>query len=182
MSLRRTLFSFQGRMRRRTWWGLSVAIAVAAGVMMTATTVAMAIVSGLAAAFSESAGAQDESLPGKWIILPWIALFAWPSLAIAVKRGHDIGIRAVWVLIPSLLSYYILAAPISGLAGYASLRYHAGEGGWAIVFLLLFLSLVAPLVVVGMLGFHGGTRGPNRFGPSPKGLHQDADRTALVFD
>lgn len=169
-------------MRRRTWWGLSAAIGVTATFAMMATAVAMAVVYGVAAGLSDSAGGQTPSLPGKWIILPWIALFAWPSLAIAVKRGHDVGIRAVWVLIPSLLSYYILVAPISGLAGYASLRYDAGDGGWAIVFLLLLLSLFAPLVVVGMLGFHGGTQGANRFGSSPKDSHRGAERVALVFD
>lgn len=180
MSLRRTLFGFQGRMRRRTWWGLSIAIAVAAGVTVVVCAVATGVV--LGSSRPHSAAAPGGSDIVDWIALLPIVLFAWPSLAIAVKRGHDIGIRAVWVLIPSLLSYYIPAAPLSGLSDYANGRYDAGELGWAVVGLLLLLSVFAPVVVVCMLGFHGGTRGPNRFGPSPKGLHQDADRTALVFD
>jgi uncharacterized membrane protein YhaH (DUF805 family) len=73
----------------------------------------------------------------------------WPSLAISVKRCHDRNKSGWWVLL-----WLVLAnLPVISILGLA----------WWFV----------------ELGFLDGTQGPNRFGPSPKGL--GGERIAEAF-
>jgi uncharacterized membrane protein YhaH (DUF805 family) len=77
------LFSFQGRIARRTYWGASIGVAV--------TFYAVAI--GLVLIFGE-----EHPAPFVGVLLLYVPL-VWTSLAIQVKRWHDVDKSGWWVLI-----------------------------------------------------------------------------------
>jgi uncharacterized membrane protein YhaH (DUF805 family) len=125
MALVQILFSFQGRLRRTTYWlstiGFSFVFVIVLG---TAILMTGGLTKGPAGFYTP-------------MLLPVWLLGVWVSLAIAAKRCHDRGYPAVMVL--------ILFVPVIG-------------GLWALI----------------DLGFIDGTRGDNKYGPSPKALPQVA--------
>jgi uncharacterized membrane protein YhaH (DUF805 family) len=79
-----------------------------------------------------------------------------PHLAVAVRRLHDIDRSGWWLVAPfgfTLLGFLLTSVP--GAAG--------GLG-----MLALLIGSVASVVLLVWLCMNG-TRGPNRFGPDPKG-------------
>nr|WP_267135585.1 DUF805 domain-containing protein [Pseudoalteromonas sp. L21] len=84
MSRKDILFSFQGRIPRKTYW-LSVL-----GLMLI-SVLAMLVLSGIGAMISQNAAIFLPLL----IYIPLI----WSSLAIQVKRWHDRNKSGWWVLI-----------------------------------------------------------------------------------
>lgn len=85
--------------------------------------------------------------------LVWLALII-PSLAVGVRRLHDIDRSGLWLLLPYgswILSIVLTLAGAVVLAGIANL-----------------VSLVAWLIIL-IFALLDGTRGPNRFGDDPKG-------------
>jgi uncharacterized membrane protein YhaH (DUF805 family) len=52
-------------------------------------------------------------------------------------------------------------------------RWHDRDKGWLWVF-ISFIPVVGPIWALVELGFLDGTQGPNRFGPSPKGIEGPA--------
>jgi uncharacterized membrane protein YhaH (DUF805 family) len=87
MNLSRILFSFQGRIRRTTYWlagiGVSMVFFVTWGVLAIASG---AVAKGLAGLASPQ-------------FLALIAAFLWIHLAIAAKRCHDRGYSALMTLL-----------------------------------------------------------------------------------
>ena len=80
MSIPQILFSFQGRIPRKTWWLWGVLAVLGFGVfVMTLLSIAGA---------SESRAEQLVNL----VVL-------WPALAVVVKRWHDRDKSGWWVLI-----------------------------------------------------------------------------------
>jgi uncharacterized membrane protein YhaH (DUF805 family) len=80
-----------------------------------------------------------------------------PALAVAVRRLHDTNRSGWWLLAP--------------LAGYVVMFIGAGVGGsvggiLAMVGMIAVLGLGLTLIV---FMFLEGTRGPNNYGPDPKG-------------
>ena len=85
--------------------------------------------------------------------LVWLALII-PSLAVGVRRLHDIDRTGLWLLLPYgswILSIVLTLAGAVILAGVANL---VSLVGWLIVLIFALLD---------------GTKGPNRFGEDPKG-------------
>ncbi len=80
MSLRWLLFSFDGRIGRRTWWLWGVAAMVGMALYLTVVL--------------RVAGASQNITDGIVNLL-----LAWPALAISVKRWHDRDKRGWWVLV-----------------------------------------------------------------------------------
>lgn len=74
------LFSFDGRIGRRTWWLWGVAAMLGLGFYLTV----LLRVAGVSAATAEFAVN---------------ALLLWPALAISAKRWHDRDKRAWWALV-----------------------------------------------------------------------------------
>jgi uncharacterized membrane protein YhaH (DUF805 family) len=75
---------------------------------------------------------------------------------------------------PSLLVAAPLVIVVFAVAIWASLalqvkRWHDRDKSWFWVF-IAFIPLVGGLWVLVECGFLDGTQGPNRFGPSPKGI------------
>lgn len=79
------LFSFRGRIPRRLYWALSIAITLAyylsAGAVIYATEDTQ----------------QGDLLD--LVFLPIVVIFFWTTLAVQVKRWHDRGKSGLWVLV-----------------------------------------------------------------------------------
>lgn len=78
-----TLFSFQGRVPRRVYWGVTL---VAIGLLY-------AIIFALIATFGE-----DSPAAAIGILISYVP-FVWVSLAVAIKRWHDRDKSGWWILI-----------------------------------------------------------------------------------
>lgn len=95
--------------------------------------------------------------PRSWGLFCVTLVTAWPKSAVWAKRMHDRGVSA-WRLAP--LWAAILAANSSAFVA---------QPRW----LHITLSLIAGAFYLQLFGEYGlvdGTPGPNRYGPSPKGL------------
>lgn len=162
---------FSGRSRRMEFWMwqlfqvivyilvLVLAMVVGAGGLMTGDPTAMA-------------GAGGAAL----LILGLYGIFALaviiPSIAVAVRRLHDTNRSGWWFLAP-IVPYFIGAFSIG--AGAAS----GSQSGLAAAGLLGMVAMLAALVlglVLIVFYFLEGTKGPNKYGPDPKGRD-----TAEVF-
>ncbi|HLL30558.1 MAG TPA: DUF805 domain-containing protein, partial [Allosphingosinicella sp.] len=90
---------------------------------------------------------------GILILLSWLALLI-PSIAVGIRRLHDIDRTGWWLMLgygPSILSTILAMAESVELAAIFNLLSMIG-------FIVLLVFAVLP-----------GTRGPNRYGPDPKG-------------
>jgi uncharacterized membrane protein YhaH (DUF805 family) len=152
-----SLFSFKGRLRRSHYWLTGFGL----GIVKAVVTVVMAAFSG-----------QIETKDGGWVGVVVELLFLWPTLALLVKRGHDRD-RPAW------FSLGLLVIAIAATMGVA-----VGEGMHA-----QMLMIVCAVIIFGSFGFllvdYGfidGTQGPNRFGPSPKGIGAPSLDVAAAFD
>jgi uncharacterized membrane protein YhaH (DUF805 family) len=78
--LRHLLFSFEGRIGRRTWWLWGVGAMLGMVIYLTVTL--------------RVAGASPKVTDGLVNLL-----LVWPAVALAAKRWHDRGKSAWWVLV-----------------------------------------------------------------------------------
>ena len=170
MSIFQKLFGFKGRLRRRDWWLLGLVLLI---VSFGLAEVGMAMLGGSVTPFLLGAKLQYFN-ENAWLYYRLLVqlgvslILLWPMLAVGVKRLHDRN-RTGWWLVPFIVLGWIqqvwrmvvlrgaadgLGTPQTGLAG---------------------LLLVGSIVVLGLwllveLALLDGTRGPNRFGESPKPL------------
>jgi uncharacterized membrane protein YhaH (DUF805 family) len=164
MTLRDTLFSFDGRLRRRDWWLWGVAtsaLVLAAYVVLTRVTIRTG------PAIDDSA---VERLSGAVLVAAVMVAFVWMQTAVTAKRVQDAGLPA-WPFVAFQI------AAISAQHGLFVLNPQgaAGERAWAV---LHGLDLIGWGVSIIVLGFIAGTPGDNRFGPSPKAPAEVPHRTA----
>lgn len=180
MELNHALFRFDGRLRRREWWLWSIGLFLA---QTLTTRVAETMLFGADADlkagnygtwfFGTAAGAGPQ-----WTALVFGVLFLGPALVLILKRAHDRDRRG-WELVAIHLvavSGYLIPNDAFEAAGRA-----IDAGDWlagAPVMVAGVLMLIASLYQLVVLGFMDGTKGPNRFGRSPKGI---GDETAEVF-
>ena len=98
MTLAQKLFSFQGRMRRRDYWLLSLMLGA---VVLVAYVVAAVL----------GVDVTSESDESTFLQLGVTVVLLWPSLAIGVKRCHDRDQSGWWWLlglIPLVGGFWIL--------------------------------------------------------------------------
>jgi uncharacterized membrane protein YhaH (DUF805 family) len=153
MPLRRYA-EFSGRSRRKEYWMFFLGVILFYILMLV---LMMALGGGAMLAADNPAG-MTGALAGAGIIgiiflLAMLALLI-PSLAVGIRRLHDIDRTGWWMLAgygPYLLSIVLAFSGSVELAGILNLISLAG-------FLLLLVFAVLP-----------GTPGPNRYGPDPKG-------------
>jgi uncharacterized membrane protein YhaH (DUF805 family) len=86
-----------------------------------------------------------------------------PDIAVAVRRLHDIDRTGWWLLAP--LGPYLITI-VAGMLAASSPDMVSAAGILVIVSMVAVLALALVLLV---FYFLEGTRGPNRFGPDPKG-------------
>jgi uncharacterized membrane protein YhaH (DUF805 family) len=142
------LFGFEGRLRRSEYWIASIGLGVVRFVVLM-----------VAWAFALTHQRMDaKSLP---VRLGIDLLFLWPSAAIVVKRGHDRNRSTAY-------SGVVLAV-LYGLSTAYSILVTRGRMTEAM--LCSLVVLVGAIYMLIDYGIIDGTKGPNRYGPSPKG-HQ----------
>lgn len=180
MPLKDLLFGFKGRIRRRDWWIWSIALGVAYYALSDATALVLGLDDYVMSRGGRLAVFGDPAVPlAHSLVLN--ALFLWPALALAVKRAHD-GARAAWpfvicIVVTSALNYW----PVDSYAA-AGRGLDAGDLATGAPMIVGAVNLLAGLYQLVVLGILDGTRGPNRFGRSPKGVGGDMpDQTAKVF-
>lgn len=144
------LFSFRGRMPRGEAWLLLVGLSfVAGGLLLVGSMGVLAVFPG-----SDPAGLAPLHGAAK-AGLQLAAL--WPTLAVLSKRGHDRNRPVLFTISLWILSNVLTVA--------SSLATIVGGASW-----LVFGTLAIWLYFFIDYGLLDGTQGPNRFGPSPKGV------------
>ncbi|HWT13689.1 MAG TPA: DUF805 domain-containing protein [Allosphingosinicella sp.] len=86
-----------------------------------------------------------------------------PSIAVAVRRLHDTNRSGWWILAP--VAPYVVAI-LAGMMAVSSPDMAGAAGILALICMLVALALAITLLV---FYFLEGTRGPNKYGPDPKG-------------
>ncbi len=166
---------FQGRSRRKEYWLYTLFIAL----VYVALIVAFVVVAGTQLTALGSGRSDPAALMGLLASLgPILGIIAIvylglliPSIAVNVRRMHDTGRTGWWVALPSALSLAQI------LVGVTLASTGNGTSGAIASVVLSIASLVASVVVL-VFTVLDGTRGPNRFGPDPKG---SGDDLATVF-
>lgn len=93
-------------------------------------------------------------------------LSLWPSLALAIKRLHDMNYRGWWLVVG-----YVLPVVIgSGFIGYFMAHQNV-LGGVAVG--LLIIAIILTFMII--LCCAKGTIGPNRFGSDPSKTTDDVE-------
>ncbi len=147
----------KGRSARRTWLGFAILIALLEYLLEFI----------LRRAFHwplPAAGPGSPLLPaylGDEISLLTALIFLWPSLAIDIKRWHDIGMSGWTVLVvyvPATVLYGL------GLAGAGGTTDHPDQKAAVLLSLFGFSVLVYFII----LAARRGMPGPNRYGPPPE--------------
>lgn len=133
MSLKDIYFSFDGRINRRTYWLKYVLVTIGIGAIL---------------------GFITATLPTLGLVLILLAVipFIWASIAVSVKRLHDINLSGWWYLITVIPS--ILEVIIENAIGEESTAY----------IVILSISSLCGLALFIMNGFIAGTRGSNKYG------------------
>lgn len=162
MEFLRLLFDFRGRMRRRTWWLINLP---AGFLSILAAEIAVSMT--LGPRYSYFGGDPGYFSAGAPALVRMVASlpFAWIALSTGIKRRHDRGKRGGDAVALIALGFLPYAAPFLGPMWL-----------WTPLEEIIFaFSFVLGLTQMILFGFLNGTPGPNRYGPSPKGLGDQAD-------
>lgn len=178
MPLKNLLFGFEGRIRRRDWWLWGIGMGL---VWMVAYAALGGLLFGPVWAGAQFNGA---STAGGWPMTAFgLATFLpllWVQIALAAKRAHDRNHEALIPVGLTVLSGLLSFVPeVFDLITDSSLT----DGQFNTLSTTVTVGTGAMnLYLLVVLGFLDGTRGPNRFGRSPKGIGgEPADRAAEVF-
>lgn len=154
---------FSGRSRRMEYWMFQLFLFL----VYMALMVLMMIVGGGALMTGNDPSAMMAAGGAALIIGGLYMLFALamfiPSLAVTVRRLHDTNRSGWWILAP--LSGYVIM--LIGTVMAAGSPDNPGLGG-----ILAMIGLVAVIglgITLLVFMFLEGTRGPNKYGPDPKG-------------
>ena len=139
------LFSFKGRINRKTFWLTNLTLFVV-GMFVNGFLAAVGGGGLLVAGMADSPGAALASLGlSSLLYVPWGVASAWTGLAVVVKRLHDSGRRlrpwVIWWLAPLVGQLPLLAIGMS---------LNSEEGAVALVILLL--GLLLSLFSLGVIG------------------------------
>ena len=160
---------FSGRSRRKEYW-MWILFQV---LLYVAVLVLMMVVGGGALMTGGDPSAVAAAGGAAMIILGLYGLaslaFFIPGLAVAVRRLHDTERTGWWILAP-LAGYAIMAI---GAAMVAASPDSPGLGGVLAMVGMIAVFVLGITVIVFMV--LEGTKGPNKYGPDPKG-QVDADR------
>jgi uncharacterized membrane protein YhaH (DUF805 family) len=130
---------FSGRSRRKEYW-MYVLLLILVGVVLAAVEGAL----GLGAIVGPYGPLSALLALGTFI----------PSLAVGVRRLHDTGRSGWWMLIGLIPNALMAAATLSG--------------NLTVTGILLVFALIGAIVLLVLMVMEG-TKGPNEYGPDPKG-------------
>lgn len=171
-------FGFKGRLRRRDLWLISLGLGVVAYVLQEWISFSFGAQYSLigqavnTAILSVEGGSNAPPvLPSRPVALIAIltgigAILLWSNLAMATKRLHDQGKSAKLALVATA----ILFNPVPMTEINSAIVSASPVAGSVVSWLVSVVGMVALLYWFVVVGVLEGTRGPNRYGPSPKGL------------
>ena len=154
---------FSGRSRRMEFWMWQL--------FQIIVYVGFALLMGMVGGGALMTGGDPASLAavggvalilGAVYLIYILAVFI-PSLAVAVRRLHDTNRSGWWILAP--LAPYVLVI----LGGGMALSSPDSPGGGGAVMMLGIAGVGILGLVLLVFYLLEGTKGPNRFGPDPKG-------------
>lgn len=154
---------FSGRSRRMEYWMFQLFMILVYVVLMVLMMMVGggALMSGGDPNALAAAGGAVMIIGGIYFLFALVMFI--PNLAVSIRRLHDTNRSGWWILAP--LAGYVLV--LIGAAMAASSPDNPGIGG--------VLSLIGLVAVIGLgltllvFMFLEGTRGPNNYGPDPKG-------------
>lgn len=160
---------FSGRSRRMEFWMWQLfKFAVVFGVMIL-----MMILGGAAIMGASNGDPGAMMAAGGIVMILYLLLLLFglaiiiPDIAVAVRRLHDTNRTGWWILAP-VAPYLIAVVSMVGGGVSGSQNGMAAGGLIGIVAMLVALGLAITLLV---FYFMEGTKGPNRYGPDPKGAN-----------
>ena len=154
---------FSGRSRRMEYWMFqvfNVLVYIAVLVLMMIVGGGALMTGGDPSALAAAGGAV--MIVGGLYFLFVLAMFI-PNLAVSVRRLHDTNRSGWWILAP-IAGYVIMLVGAMMAAGSPD---NPGLGGIVAMIGGIAALILALTVLVFM--FLEGTRGPNNYGPDPKG-------------
>ena len=164
MPLRRYA-DFSGRSRRMEYWMwvlFQVMIYIAFVIVLMVFGGGMMMMTGDPTSMM-AAGGIVMILSGLYFIW-WLATLI-PGIAVAVRRLHDTNRSGWWILAP-VVPYFLAFFMVFGAAASGSQGGLAAGGIFGMLCILAALVLGLTLLV---FMFLEGTKGPNKYGPDPKG-------------
>ena len=143
MSLTQVFVSCRGRINREIYWLSSIGM--------------LAVFAALVSVELANGGVIGK--PGLVLVLACYVPLFWGMIAVSVKRLHDRGKSARWLILFFLLPIFLdlIVAQTAETAGMILLLINLAISGWAFV----------------ELGLLPGTRGANDYGPDPLQPHSD---------
>jgi len=153
--------NFGGRASRAEFWWFTLAVLI----VYIVITILLVMAVGAAATESGSRLGLFGAV-GIFILLFWVALLV-PTVAVQVRRVHDINRSGWWVGGFYLIYLFYLAAVVG--AGSLTASGDAGGGVWVLAVALIMMVYSIVLLVFYCLP---GTRGENRFGADPYGFNE----------
>jgi uncharacterized membrane protein YhaH (DUF805 family) len=175
MTLKDKVFGFDGRLRRRDYWAISISLSLISLLVADITRWVIlgpdyALLAPGGPSFMEIAVAPEA----QGVMIVFTLLWLWPGLAMNAKRAHDRDSRAgMPMALTGVSTAWSLGSPLLGR--------HAGLGD-LVMLMGDLISIAINLYLLIVLGFLDGTQGPNRFGASPKGIGgTSAGEAAEVF-
>ena len=161
MPLRRYA-DFSGRSRRMEFWMWQLF-----QIIIYFVVVVLAMVVGGGAMMSGDPTAMMAAGGGMLVIMllymVYLLAVLVPSIAVAVRRLHDTNRTGWWVLAP--LAPYLVVI-VAGMLAMSSPDMAGLAGILALVAMIAVFALGLTLLV---FYFLEGTKGPNKYGPDPKG-------------
>ena len=167
MSIVQILFSANGRIRRRDYWLYSIGIGIVGALIEFA---GHQVLTGHPASdyVKDLSGWMSfKPEPFNLFILAMMVVFQWPAICIVSKRWHDRG-KSGWLSVISPGSTILM---LCAQGFYGPLSPHSNLG---LYFAGSLINLAISIWVFVECGCLDGTKGSNRYGPSPKGIQDSA--------
>lgn len=152
---------FSGRSRRMEFWMWKLGLFIVY-IVLTILFTAM-----FGTAFMS--GDPSTAIAGAVVIWGVLVVFGLailiPDLAVTVRRLHDTDRSGWWILAP-LVPYVIAFVTMMGGAASGS---QGGMMAGGLIGLIAILAAVGLAITLLVFMFIEGTKGPNKYGPDPKG-------------
>ncbi|WP_422058671.1 DUF805 domain-containing protein [Sphingomonas sp.] len=163
-------FDFSGRSRRKEYWMYTLFVVIVS-IVLAIVDSALGLDGGATgdADMTGPASAARGGLLGNIFALATLI----PSLAVGVRRLHDLDRSGWWILLP--LGPILVGAVLLGIGMVQSLG--GMDGGMSSMVILGGIALLGGFICsIVLLVWYctPGTSGPNRFGEDPKGTDLDA--------
>lgn len=168
-------FDFRGRSRRKEFWMYTLFVVIVSIVLSILDSV-LGLGGDMTGTsdITDSSAAVGGTMSGGLLANIFSLVTLFPSLAVSVRRLHDIDRTGWWVLLPIVP---MLAGGVALAVSAAAMMTGDGTamGGVGMVAGILLLVGFACAILLLVWYCTAGTPGPNRFGEDPKGEHTNAE-------